>query len=201
MPEEENKMCEETENKDEAQSPGILERTLRTRKILLSEDVTAKSAKRIIEMLFLLDDDSADRPIYFFINSPGGEVTSGLAIYDIMEFIRPQIYTIGSGLVASIASIIYLQPDKKQRLSLPNAEYLLHQPLGGMQGTASDLEIHANHIIKTRSHLNKLIADKSGQSLSEVERSTKRDLWMSSSQSMEWGLVGKLLSSSAELPE
>jgi ATP-dependent Clp protease, protease subunit len=193
-------MCEK-EKQEENQSLGVLERTLRTRRILLSEEVTSKSAKRIIEMLFLLDDDSAELPIYFFINSPGGEVNSGLAIYDIMEFIRPQVYTIGSGLVASIASIIYLQPKKEYRLSLPNAEYLLHQPLGGMQGTASDLEIHANQILKTRSHLNQLIADKSGQSLAQVELSTKRDFWMSASQSMEWGLVGKLMSSSSELPD
>ena len=151
-------------------------------------------------MLFLLEADDEKKPIYLFINSPGGEVNSGLAIYDVMGFVKPNVVTIGCGLVASIAAIIYLQPEQKHRLSLPNSEYLLHQPLGGAQGSASDLEIHAKQILKTRSELNQLISDKSGKPLTEVEKSTKRDFWMDARQSQDWGLVGKIITSASELP-
>jgi|SaaInl4_135m_RNA_FD_contig_91_442765_length_3379_multi_3_in_0_out_0_2 ATP-dependent Clp protease, protease subunit len=197
-------MAEETEEKNQKNSDekpvDLLVRTLKTRRVLLSEDVNSKSARKIIDQLFLLEQDDPDSPIYFFINSPGGEVTSGMAIYDVMEFLKPKIYTIGCGLVASIAAIIHLQPEKDARLSLPNAEFLLHQPLGGMQGSASDLEIHANHILRTRTQLNDLISNKSGQSLDEVEKSTKRDFWMTARQALEWGLVGNIIARAEDLP-
>lgn len=192
---------EEKINEDKNKTDDLMMKSLKTRRILLSEDVNSKSARRVIDHLFLLEQDNPDAPIYFFINSPGGEVTSGMAIYDVMEFLKPKIYTIGCGLVASIAAIIHLQPEKEARLSLPNAEFLLHQPLGGMQGSASDLEIHANHILRTRAQLNHLIATKSGKDLSEVEKSTKRDFWMTASQAYEWGLVGSIISKSDDLPK
>ena len=192
---------EEKMNEDKNRPDDLMMKSLKTRRILLSEDVNSKSARRVIDHLFLLEQDDPDAPIYFFINSPGGEVTSGMAIYDVMEFLKPKIYTIGCGLVASIAAIIHLQPEKDARLSLPNAEFLLHQPLGGMQGSASDLEIHANHILRTRTQLNHLISTKSGKDLSEVEKSTKRDFWMTASQALEWGLVGNIISKSGDLPQ
>jgi len=192
---------EEVETKEKDRSEDLLVKSLKTRKVLLSEDVNSKSARKVIDHLFLLEQDDPDAPIYFFINSPGGEVTSGMAIYDVMEFLKPKIYTIGCGLVASIAAIIHLQPEKDARLSLPNAEFLLHQPLGGMQGSASDLEIHANHILRTRTHLNDLISKKSGQPLGEVEKSTKRDFWMNATQALEWGLVGNIISKAGDLPK
>ncbi len=185
---------------EKKESVDILEKTLKSRRILLSEEVTMKSAKKIIDHLFLLEQDDPERPIYFFINSPGGEVNSGLAIYDVMEFIRPQVITIATGLVASIASIIYLQPEKQQRLSLPHAEFLLHQPMiGGIRGSASDLDIHARQILKTRSQLNNLIANKTGQDIKSVEQNTNRDFWMDVSASLEYGLVGKVITSAKDL--
>lgn len=187
------------EKEQEGENISLLEKTLKSRRILLSEEVNSKTAKKVIDMLFLMECDDPEQPIYLFINSPGGEVNSGLAIYDVMSFIQPTVYTIGTGLVASIAAIIYLQPEKKYRYSLPHAEYLLHQPLGGMQGSASDLEIHATQILKTRTQLNHLISDKTGQDKEHVEQSTKRDFWMDASHAMEWGLVGKLIESSKDL--
>tara|TARA_Y100000589_G_C27167119_1_gene635190 strand:+ start:824 stop:1411 length:588 start_codon:yes stop_codon:yes gene_type:complete len=194
-------MSENEENKQEKEDLSLLEKSLKSRRILLSEDVNSKSAKKIIDRLFLLETENPDKPIYFFINSPGGEVNSGLAIYDVMEFIKCPVYTIGCGLVASIAAIIHLQPQKEMRLSLPHAEYLLHQPLGQMQGSASELEIHAKQILKTRAELNLLISDKTGHKLDVVAENTKRDFWMDAQESMEWGLVGKIVRSSSDLPE
>ena len=194
-------MSENEVSKQENEDLSLLEKSLKSRRILLSEDVNSKSAKKIIDRLFLLETENSDKPIYFFINSPGGEVNSGLAIYDVMEFIKCPVYTIGCGLVASIAAIIHLQPQKEMRLSLPHAEYLLHQPLGQMQGSASELEIHAKQILKTRAELNSLISDKTGHKLDIVAENTKRDFWMDARESLEWGLVGKIVRSSSELPE
>ena len=194
-------MSENEVNKQEKEDLSLLEKSLKSRRILLSEDVNSKSAKKIIDHLFLLETENPDKPIYFFINSPGGEVNSGLAIYDVMEFIKCPVYTIGCGLVASIAAIIHLQPQKEMRLSLPHAEYLLHQPLGQMQGSASELEIHAKQILKTRAELNRLISDKTGHKLDVVAENTKRDFWMDAQESLDWGLVGKIVRNSSELPE
>ncbi len=195
-------MAQEETHQEEKKGFDLVEKSLKTRKILLSEDVSMKTAKRIIDLLFLLEQEDPEKPIYMFINSPGGEVNSGLAIYDVMQFIQPRVYTIGCGLVASIAAIIYLQPEKKYRFSLPSTEFLLHQPMvGGMQGSASELEIHAKQILKARSYLNNLIATKTGQSLSVVEKNTNRDFWMNVEESLEYGLVGKAISTYKELPE
>lgn len=193
-------MSNSEEKKQEQDQMSFLEKSLKSRRIFLSEDVNSKSAKKIIDLLFLLESEDPDKPVYFFINSPGGEVNSGLAIYDVMEFISCPVYTIGCGLVASIAAIIHLQPQKNMRLSLPHAEYLLHQPLGQMQGSASELEIHAKQILKTRAELNQLISDKSGQKLDVVAENTKRDFWMDAQESADWGLVGTIIRSSKELP-
>lgn len=193
-------MSNNEDKKQEQDQMSFLEKSLKSRRIFLSEDVNSKSAKKIIDLLFLLESEDPNKPVYFFINSPGGEVNSGLAIYDVMEFISCPVYTIGCGLVASIAAIIHLQPQKDMRLSLPHAEYLLHQPLGQMQGSASELEIHAKQILKTRAELNQLISDKSGQKLDVVAENTKRDFWMDAQESANWGLVGTIIRSSKELP-
>lgn len=193
-------MSNNEDKKQEQDQMSFLEKSLKSRRIFLSEDVNSKSAKKIIDLLFLLESEDPNKPVYFFINSPGGEVNSGLAIYDVMEFISCPVYTIGCGLVASIAAIIHLQPQKDMRLSLPHAEYLLHQPLGQMQGSASELEIHAKQILKTRAELNQLISDKSGQKLHVVAENTKRDFWMDAQESANWGLVGTIIRSSKELP-
>lgn len=189
----------EEKNKEEEKSD-ILSLTLKSRKIFLSEDVNSKSAKKIIDTLFLLEQDNPDKPIYLFINSPGGEVNSGLAIYDVMEFIKPTVYTIGCGMVASIAAIIFLQPKAENRFSLKHSEYLLHQPLGGMQGTASEIEIHAAQIIKTKAELNQLISDKTNKSLEDVKKDTNRDFWLDAAQATDYGMVSKTISSYSELP-
>ncbi|PCJ21073.1 MAG: ATP-dependent Clp protease proteolytic subunit [Candidatus Cloacimonadota bacterium] len=189
----------EEKNKEEEKTD-ILGLTLKSRKIFLSEDVNSKSAKKIVDTLFLLEQDDPDKPIFLFINSPGGEVNSGLAIYDVMEFIKPTVYTIGCGMVASIAAIIYLQPEVKNRFSLAHSEYLLHQPLGGMQGTASEIEIHAAQIIKTKAELNQLISDKTGKSLEDVKKDTNRDFWLDAKEAKDYGMVDKIISSYSELP-
>ncbi|MCJ8346717.1 ATP-dependent Clp protease proteolytic subunit [bacterium] len=192
-------MSEEEKNKEEEKTD-ITALTLKARKIFLSEDVNSKSAKKVIDTLFLLEQDNPDKPIYLFINSPGGEVNSGLAIYDVMEFIKPTVYTIGCGMVASIAAIIFLQPEEKNRFSLAHSEYLLHQPLGGMQGTASEIEIHATQIIKTKAELNQLISDKTKKSLEDVKKDTNRDFWLDAKEATAYGMVNKVISSYSELP-
>lgn len=180
----------------------IMERMLKSRRILLSEPVDMKTAQKIIEYLFVLEQDDPEKPIYLFINSPGGEVNSGLAIYDVMQFIKPKIYTIGCGLVASIAAIIFLQPEKKYRISLPSTEFLLHQPsVGGIQGSASDLEIHANQILKMRTFLNRIISDKTAQGMESVEKHTRRDFWMNAKEACDYGMVSKIISCYTELDD
>jgi ATP-dependent Clp protease protease subunit len=185
--------------KNENASEMLMEKLLKSRRILLSEEVNMETSQKIIDKLFLLEQDDSEKPIYLFINSPGGEVCSGLAIYDAMEFIKPKVITVACGLVASIASIIYLQPEKESRLSLPHAEFLLHQPLGGVKGSASELEIHANHILKTRSRLNLLIADKTGQDLKKVEENTRRDFWMDAEEAVNYGLAKCIIKNASEL--
>lgn len=192
--------CKEQEEQKNESNRTLIEYLLKSRRLLLSEAVDMKTAQKIIDLLFILEQESTEKPIYLFINSPGGEVNSGLAIYDVMQFIKPKIYTIGCGLVASIAAIIFLQPEKENRLSLPSSEFLLHQPsVGGIQGSASDLEIHANQILKMRTSLNQIIAQKTAQNMESVEKHTRRDFWMDAQQAYKYGMVGKVITKQAEI--
>lgn len=168
---------------------------LQKRKIFISEAITAKSAKRYISDLLALDSDKPGEPITLYLNSPGGEVNSGFAIYDTIRFIQSPVTIITAGLCASIATVINVAAKKTRRLAMPNSKFLIHQPLipGQVYGQASDLEITAREILKTRAKINKLLAAETGTALEKVEKDTVRDFWMNAQEALEYGLVAKIV--------
>jgi len=201
--------------KDEhAQSPLIIQsdheeeghwfndRLFSTRTILLSGPVDDSLARRTVQSLLLLQADDPGKPIDLIINSPGGSVTSGFAIFDVIRFIKPSVRCISAGLTASIATIIYSAVEKKSRFSLPNSRFLLHQPLLGftMFGPASDLEITAKEMDKTRAKLNNTLAEACNQPLEKIAKDTMRDYWLGPSEALDYGLVGSVINSRSELP-
>jgi ATP-dependent Clp protease protease subunit len=172
-----------------------LEHLRRSRTIELFGPVNSALAKRVISQLFYLEADDAEKPITVLQNSPGGSVTDGLAIYDAMRFIKPEIRIVCVGLTASIATITLLGAPRQHRYTLPHTEFLIHQPLipGSVFGVASDLEITANQILKTRELINQMLARETGQPLEIVRRHTERDYWMTADEAVEYGLVAKVL--------
>jgi ATP-dependent Clp protease protease subunit len=173
----------------------FLENTLlKNRTLTLFGEIDQDVARRTAEKLLALSFESDDL-ITLYIGSPGGHVESGDTIYDMINYIRPTVRTIGTGWVGSIATHIYLAPEKENRYCLPNTRFLIHQPAGGFGGTAADVEIHAREIVKTRERINAIIAERTGQPVERVERDTNRDYWMSPEESVEYGLVGKIINS------
>ena len=178
----------------------FLENTLlKNRTLTIFGEIDKAMAQRTTEKLLALAFESED-PITVFIGSPGGHVESGDTVFDMIRFIKPTVRVVGTGWVGSIATHIYLAADRENRYALPNTRFLIHQPAGGFGGDASDIEIHAREIVKTRERINAIIAEQTGQPLERVERDTDRDYWMSVEESIEYGLVGKVVSSFAELP-
>ena len=178
----------------------MLENTLlKHRTLTLFGEIRQDVAQRTAEKLLSLAYESED-PITLYISSPGGHVESGDTIFDMIRFIGPQVRTVGTGWVGSIATHIYLAPEKEHRYCLPNTRFLIHQPAGGFGGDASDIEIHAREILKTRERINRVIAEQTGQSLERVSGDTDRDFWMSAEESVDYGLVGKIISNFGELP-
>jgi ATP-dependent Clp protease protease subunit len=176
----------------------LIHRILKTRNILLSGEINKSMAERIIRQLILLEDDG-DEPIKIFIDSPGGDADAGFAILDMVRFVRPRIYTIGMGLVASAGAIILLAAPKENRLSLPNSHYLIHQPLSGIRGVATEIEIHAKELDRIRTKINKLIADETGQTIDKVEKDTDRDFWMNADEALTYGLVSRIINKRDEI--
>ncbi len=168
------------------------------RMIVLCGEVEAESAKRVIEQLLALSFDSTD-PITMFLHSPGGHVESADTIFDMISFIAAPVHIIGTGWVASAGAHIYVAVPKENRFCLPNTRFLLHQPMGGGGGRATDLEIEAEQILKIRARLNKIISEKTGQPIKRVEKDTERNFWMTAEEAKEYGLVGKIISSFSEL--
>lgn len=185
----------------EAKQSQFLERTLFDRRTLtLFGEINTEVAQRTAEKLLALAYTS-DAPITLYIGSPGGHVESGDTIFDMIQFIKPVVRTVGTGWVGSIATHIYLAAEKDNRYCLPNTRFLIHQPAGGFGGTASDVEIHAREIVKTRARINRVIAERTGQPLERIERDTDRDFWMGPEESMDYGLVGRIIRSMDELPD
>jgi len=177
----------------------FLEQTLlKHRTLTLFGEINQEVARRTTEKLLALAYESDD-PITLYIGSPGGHVESGDTIYDMIRFIKPVVRTVGTGWVGSAATNIYLAPEREHRYCLPNTRFLIHQPAGGFGGTASDVEIHAREILKTRERINATIAERTGQPLERVARDTDRDYWMSPQESVDYGIVGKILTSMSEL--
>lgn len=187
---------ENQENQKEQET--LFQKLLKTRNILLSGEINKPLAERVVRQLLLLEDAS-DEPIKVFIDSPGGDADAGFAIFDMLRFIKPDVYSIGMGLVASAASIILLASPNERRLSLPNAHYLIHQPLSGMRGVASDIEIHARELDKLRVKINNLISDETGQPLEKVEKDTDRDFWMNAEEAINYGLISKVVNNRKEI--
>ena len=178
-----------------------LENTLlKHRTLTIFGEIDKAVAQRTAEKLLALAYDKDD-PITVFIGSPGGHVESGDTVFDMIRFIKPVVRIVGTGWVGSIATHIYLAAEREHRLALPNTRFLIHQPAGGFGGDASDIEIHAREILKTRERINATIAERTGQSLARVAEDTDRDHWMSVDESIDYGLVGRVISSMAELEE
>lgn len=185
----------------EAGPSPIGDKLFKSRQIQLFGKVDDKLAERVIAQLLALEADDASAPITMLINSPGGSVTSGYAIYDVMRFIQPPIRVVCTGLCASIATIILLGADKADRLALPNTRLLIHQPLVPMTvyGPASDLEITANELLKTRDRLNRLLSDETGQPLERIAKDTQRDFWMVAEEAIAYGLLARVVRSRSEI--
>ncbi len=185
-------MVVEQTNRGE-RSYDIFSRLLNDRIIMLSEQVTDASASLIVAQLLYLEAQDPDKDIQFYINSPGGSVSAGLAIYDTMKYIRCDVSTICIGMAASMGAFLLAAGTKGKRFALPNSEIMIHQPLGGAQGQASDIKIHAEHIIKIRNDLNRMLSEATGQPLDVIERDTERDNFMSAQTAAEYGLIDKVI--------
>ncbi|HIV63025.1 MAG TPA: ATP-dependent Clp endopeptidase proteolytic subunit ClpP [Candidatus Butyricicoccus avistercoris] len=185
-------MVIEPTNRGGERSYDIYSRLLNDRIIFLSEEVNDVTASLVIAQLLYLEAQDPDKDISFYINSPGGSVTAGMAIYDTMNYIKPDVSTICVGLAASMGAFLLSSGAKGKRYALPNSEIMIHQPLGGAKGQASDIKIHADWILKTRDKLNKILAENTGKPLETIERDTDRDNFMGAHEAMEYGLIDKV---------
>lgn len=177
----------------------IYSRLLKDRIIMLSGPVNDHMANSVIAQLLFLDAQDPEKDIYLYINSPGGSVTSGLAIYDTMNFINADVQTIVIGMAASMASVFLAAGTKGKRYALPNAEVMIHQPLGGAQGQATEIEIAARHILKTRDRLNRILSEATGQPIEVIEKDTDRDNFMDAQEAKEYGLIDHIMESAKSL--
>ncbi|MBC9783016.1 ATP-dependent Clp endopeptidase proteolytic subunit ClpP [Heliobacillus mobilis] len=167
----------------------IYSRLLKDRIIILGSPIDDVVANLIIAQLLFLEAEDPDKDIHLYINSPGGSITSGFAIYDTMQLIRCDVSTICVGMAASMGAFLLAAGAKGKRFATPNAEIMIHQPLGGVKGQATEIEIHARHILKTRDHLNRILAARTGQPLERIERDTDRDYFMSADESKAYGII------------
>ncbi|MDA9085587.1 ATP-dependent Clp endopeptidase proteolytic subunit ClpP [Methylophilaceae bacterium] len=177
----------------------IYSRLLKERVVFLVGPVDDMTANVVVAQLLFLEAENPDKDISLYINSPGGSVTAGMAIYDTMQFIKPDISTLCIGQAASMGALLLTAGAAKKRFSLPNSRVMIHQPLGGFQGQASDIEIHAKEILYLKEKLNKIMAEHSGQSLEKVSKDTDRDNFMSANDAMEYGLIDKVISSRSDV--
>lgn len=191
---------EDEGSKQDKENFGFMEKMLKTRTILLSGEINKQLAERVIRQLLLLEDMSDD-PVRVFIDSPGGDADAGFAILDMMRFVKPPVFTIGMGLVASAGALILLAAPRERRLGLPNSHYLIHQPLSGMRGVATDIEIHAKEIERMRDRINSLISEETGKPLKQVVKDTDRDFWMNSEEAQSYGLLSRIVVNRDELDE
>ncbi len=179
----------------------IDEALFESRTVQLFGAVNSELAHNVNKTLLALEKVNPEAPIYLFINSPGGEISSGFGIYDTARFIKPEVITVVTGLAASMGSLIALCAKKENRLAFPNSKFLIHQPLisGQISGPASDIEIHANDIVKTKEKINRLYAAETGRSYEEIVKATNRDNWMDTYEALAYGLISRIVTSRAEL--
>lgn len=189
---------DEEKRKEARREEALSERFLKTRTILLTGEVDKDLSERVIRHLLLLESIS-DEPITLLVDSPGGDVYAGFSIFDMLRFVKAPVRIVGMGLVASAAALILLAVPKERRFGLPNSSYLIHQPLSGIQGVATEIEIHARELEKTKARLNEIIAEATGQNLERVSKDTDRDYWMNAKEALAYGLIAKVVSSREEL--
>ncbi len=186
-------MVVEQTNRGE-RSYDIYSRLLNDRIIILSDEVNDTTASLVVAQLLYLEAQDPDKDINLYINSPGGSVSSGFAIYDTMNFVKCDVATTCIGMAASMGAFLLSSGAKGKRFALPNSEIMIHQPLGGMQGQASDIKIHADHILRTRETLNRILSENTGKPLETIERDTERDNFMRADAAMEYGLIDRVIS-------
>ena len=185
-------MVVEQSNRGE-RSYDIFSRLLKERIIFVTGEVNDQMADLVIAQLLFLESEDPKKDIQLYINSPGGSVSAGLAIYDTMQYVKPDVSTICVGMAASMGAILLTSGTKGKRYALPNADTLIHQPLGGAQGQASDIEIHAKNILKKRELLNKILSERTGQPLEKIERDTDRDFILTAEEAKEYGLIDEVI--------
>lgn len=171
----------------------IFSRLLKDRIIFIGDEITDATASVVVAQLLFLESEDPDKDIHIYINSPGGSVTAGMAIYDTMQYIKPDVSTICVGMAASMGAFLLAAGKKGKRYALPNAEIMIHQPLGGAKGQASDVKIHAEFLLKTRDKLNKILSENTGKPLEQIEKDTDRDNFMIAEEALEYGLIDKVM--------
>ncbi len=192
-------MNEESPGEGEEGRKALLERLLDSRIVLMNDPISAELAEEVATKLLLLDDEDPEAPIDLYINSPGGSVDAGFAIYDMARFIAAPVRCICTGLTASAAVVVLLSAPAERRLSLPNSRFLIHQPSAGVRGSTADIEIEANQILKIRERINGLISEETGQPLDKVAEDTRRNYWMDADEAIEYGLIARIVASRKEL--
>jgi ATP-dependent Clp protease protease subunit len=179
----------------------IYSRLLKDRIIFIGSAIDNEVANLIVAQLLFLESEDPEKDISFYINSPGGVVTAGMAIYDTIQYIKPDVATVCIGQAASMGALLLTAGAKGKRFALPNARIMIHQPLGGAQGQATDIKIQANEILRTRDTLNRILADHTGQDIQKIAEDTERDFFMSAREAMEYGIVDKVVADRSELEE
>ena len=175
----------------------IFSRLLKDRIIYLGEDVNPTTSSLIVAQMLFLESEDPDKEIFFYINSPGGSITDGMAIVDTMNYIKCPVTTVCVGLAASMGAVLLAAGEKGKRFAMPNSEVMIHQPLiggGGLQGQATEIKIHADHLVKTREKLNKFLSERTGKPLEQIERDTERDNYMTAEEALEYGLIDGIMS-------
>lgn len=186
-------MVVEQTNRGE-RSYDIYSRLLKDRIVFLGSEIDDNVANVIIAQFLFLEAEDPDKDISLYINSPGGSISAGMAIYDTMQYIRPDVSTMCVGLAASMGAFLLTAGQKGKRFALPNAEIMIHQPLGGTQGQATDIEIHAKRIIRIKEHMNKILAERTGQKLEKIQKDTERDYFMDAVEAKEYGIIDEVIS-------
>ena len=174
----------------------IFSRLLKDRIIYLGEDVNPTTSSLIVAQMLFLESEDPDKEIFFYINSPGGSITDGMAIVDTMNYIKCPVTTVCVGLAASMGAVLLAAGEKGKRFAMPNSEVMIHQPLiggGGLQGQATDIKIHADHLVRTREKMNKFLSERTGKSLEEITRDTERDNYMTAEEALEYGLIDGIM--------
>jgi ATP-dependent Clp protease protease subunit len=171
----------------------IFSRLLRERIVFLGDEINDTTASLVIAQLLFLESEDPDKDIFLYINSPGGSITAGMGIYDTMEYIKSPVTTIAIGMAASMGAFLLAAGEKGKRMALPNSEILIHQPLGGMQGQATDIQIHAEHIMHIKQKMNKILSERTGQPLEKVKIDTERDHFMTAQEAKDYGLIDDII--------